>query len=112
MQEIEASDGYLEYHKCGYPIYYAYNIIPDNGEREQEYFEAVDIVRGSSSNGKSLETCPCCGKKLEIRISGEYNNINEIKEDASNLVQEYCENGDSAEFKILFEQMGIQLGLI
>lgn len=112
FQEIEESDGYLEYHECGYPIYYSYNIIPDNGEREQEWFEPIDIVRGSSSNGESLEICPCCYGKLKKRIYGEYSDIEEIKEDVSNLVQEYCENGDSVEFKIILEKMGIQLGLI
>lgn len=112
LQEIEESDGYLEYHRCGYPIYYAYNIIPDNGETEQEWFEPVDIVKGSSSLNKSLEICPCCGEKLVLRISGEYNDIDDIKQDASSLVQEYCENGDSVEFKVLLEKMGMQLGLI
>lgn len=112
LQEIEESDGYLEYHQCGYPIYYSYNIIPDNGESEREWFEPVDIVTGSNSNGKSLEICPCCYRKLEKRIYGEYNDINEVKEDVINLIQEYCTNSDSAEFKILLEQIGIQLGLL
>ncbi|MGB3654310.1 MAG: hypothetical protein WBA41_24305 [Rivularia sp. (in: cyanobacteria)] len=112
LQEIEASDGYLKYHNCGYPIYYAYNIIPDNGETEQEWFEPVDIVRGSNNLWKSTEVCPYCGGKLEKRISGEFDDIDDIKQDVSNLVQEYCENGDSVEFKILLEQIGVQLGLI
>lgn len=55
LQEIEESDGYLEYHECGYPVYYSYNIISDNGESEREWFEPVDIVIGSSSNGESRQ---------------------------------------------------------
>ena len=45
-EEIEKSDGYLEYHTCGYPIYWAYNIKPDDGVSEYEYWEPVDIVIG------------------------------------------------------------------
>ncbi|WP_414620841.1 hypothetical protein [Calothrix sp. CCY 0018] len=108
LQEIEESDGYLEYHECGYPIYYAYNIIPDNGETEEEWFEPVDIVAKSISLGESLETCPCCGKKLK---NGEYYDIDDIKEDLLKLIQTYCSNGDSPDFKILLEQIGIRLGL-
>lgn len=70
LQEIKDSDGYLEYHKYGYPIYWAYNIIPDNGEFEEEYFEPVDIVKGSTNLWNVMKSCPCCREKLELRISG------------------------------------------
>lgn len=112
LQEIEDSDGYLEYHKGGYPIYYAYNIIPDNGELEEEYFEAVYIVKGSSELGKVIDNCPCCGEKPEVRISGQYFDIDKRKDNVSELIKKYCLEGDSVEFKILLEKIGTGLGII
>lgn len=112
LQNIEDSDGYLEYHECGYPIYYAYNIVPHNGESEQEYFEPIDIVTKSISLWKSLEICPCCQKTLETRINGEYTDTSDIKEDVSKLIQNYCSGGDSVDFKVLLEQIGVRLGVI
>lgn len=112
LQEIEDGDGYLEYHKCGYPIFWAYDIIPDNGEFEKEWFEPVDIVKGSKNLWDSIEYCSCCGEKLEPRISRNYSDFDEIKQDISELVEKYCLEGDSVEFKCLLEKIGVKLGII
>ncbi|MBW4512900.1 MAG: hypothetical protein KME64_41390 [Scytonematopsis contorta HA4267-MV1] len=65
VDEIEQSDGYLEYHDCGYPIYYSYRVLSDNGNGEREYFEPVDIIAGSTTLWESLILCPCCNQTLE-----------------------------------------------
>ena len=111
-EEIEKSDGYLEHHTCGYPIYWAYNIKPDDGVSEYEYWEPVDIVKNSSEIGKQLDACPQCKKKLEIRQSGNYEDLEAAKEALSELVNEYCHNGDSVEFKTMLEEAGMRLGII
>lgn len=111
-EEIEKSDGYLEYHTCGYPIYWAYNIKPDDGVSEQEWYQPVDIVKNSPEIGKQLDACPQCKKKLEIRQSGNYEDLETAKEALSELVHEYYHNGDSVEFKTMLEEAGMRLGII
>lgn len=78
LQEIKNSDGYLEYHKCGYPIYWAYSITSDNGKFEEEYFEPVDIVKGNTNLWNIIESYTCCGEKLDPRISGNYSDFDII----------------------------------
>lgn len=87
-------------------------IIPDNGELEKEWFEAIDIVKGSSNLWNTIANCPCCGKKLDLRIIGDYLDSDEIEQDVSELVKKYRLEGDSIEFKVLIEEIGIKLGII
>lgn len=68
ITENDFNDGYIQHCNCGYPIFYAYKIIPESrGYDEHEYYEPVDIGVNSPSIFEVVKQCPWCNQELLVR---------------------------------------------